>query len=405
MAANRYRVTFNGFKVNAETWDSVANDDGQHDDVFFESVNKKSRSDGSVVYNGETSTFVSAVMGDISSPATLGPRVKAGSAQRPWWQGGGREGGLISGDTFPEGTPWAAPLPHELGRDYPPCGIFEDDIADDEVVYLVPSMWEWDITSPFGGWLDWLVSTDAQFGERAKKAFAPVAGAYSWIFDAVSLGINTVGSLQGMFQPLGKAATRPIGVTRDPQNPDNGVFSPKIIELTRKSADALLGSNPTGRGPGVLEIPYVDDPYLRGRYTLYLQLHRVGGSPGPGPTNRLAAGQRLLRGQRLTSTGGRFQLCLQEDGNFVLYDGIPSVQTAIWATHTEALPEVSRPTHADMQVDGHLVLYNDAMWPSWGTGVFGPSFVNPYLEVQDDGNLVIYHSGRVPVWASNTQRP
>ena len=36
--------------------------------------------------------------------------------------------------------------------------------------------------------------------------------------------------------------------------------------------------------------------------------------------------------------------------------------------------------------------------------VFGPSFINPYLEMQDDGNLVIYHNGRTPIWASGTAR-
>jgi hypothetical protein len=404
MATTRYRVTFNGFTVVSQSWDTALEEDGRGDETWFQSVNKKSRKDGTIIYGGDTSTFVSAVMGDVSSPSTLGRRIKAGSAQRPWWQGGGFEGGLINGDQFPSTAPWTPPLPHELGRDYPPCMTWEDNIADDEVVHIVPAVCEWDTASALGGWLDWQVATDAQFGERAKKVFGPVSGPYSWIFDAVSLGIQTVGTLQGLFQPLGKAGSRPIGITRDPNNPSEGVFNPKVIELTRASADALINANPTGRGPGVLSIPYQDDPYLRGHYVLYLQVHRLGTTPDPS-SSQLLTGQRLPRGQRLVSPNGRFTLQMQDDGNLVLYDGTPAVQTALWATHTDNLSDQFRPTHADMQTDGHLVLYNDAMRPAWGTGVFGPTYIHPYLELQDDGNIVIYHNGRQPIWATNTQRP
>lgn len=198
MASTRFRVTFNGFTVISETWDDATNTDGQHDEVFFKSVNKKAKSNGTIVYGGDSNTFVSATMGDVSSPATLGRRIKAGRAQRPWWQGGGFNGGLINGDQFPPIEPWAPPRPEELGRDYPPCMIWEDDIADDEVVHLVPSIWEWDGgAGAANGWLSWQVATDAQFGERAKRAFGPVAGPYDWIFEAVSLGIQTAGTLQG----------------------------------------------------------------------------------------------------------------------------------------------------------------------------------------------------------------
>jgi hypothetical protein len=129
--------------------------------------------------------------------------------------------------------------------------------------------------------------------------------------------------------------------------------------------------------------------------------------PGSGNTggNQLQAGQRLPRDQRLTSANGRFTLVMQADGNLVLYDNGSGGQSAIWATNTWTLAQDRRPTHADMQTDGNLVLYNDAMQPAWGTGIFGPNFINPYLELQDDGNLVIYHDGRRPLWATNTARP
>jgi hypothetical protein len=400
--ANRYRVTFNGFTVKSETWDDATNTDGQHDEVFFQSVARKTRKDGTVIYNGDMTTKITATMGDVSSPATLGARVKAGSAERPWWQGGGQEGGLINGDTFPS-TPTLPPQFHEMANDYPPCMIWEDTIADDEVVHIIPSIWEWDTASVLGGWLQALVQTDTQFGERAKKAFEPVTGAYGWIFDAVSLGIQTLGSIEGLFQPLGRPYSRPIGMTRDPANRNDGVFNPRIIELTPASAEALINANPTGAAAGLLAVQYVDDPYLRGHYVLYLQLHRVP-SEIPREAHKLSTGGSLRRGDTLISRNGRFTLWMQPDGNLVLYDGAPAVGTAYWSTDTWRLPEPKRPTHVDMQADGHLVTYNDLMWPSWGTGVFGPNYIQPYLELLDNGNLVIFHNGQTPVWSTNTAR-
>ena len=145
---------------------------------------------------------------------------------------------------------------------------------------------------------------------------------------------------------------------------------------------------------------YVEDP-TPGSATLELTAFGTQ-SPGGGTTNtgQLPAGQRLTRGQEVVSPSGRFHLTLQTDGNLVLYDG----QSPIWATGTWNLPTDRSPTHADMQADGNLVLYNDAMQPAWAAGVFGSSYVNPYLQVQDDGNLVIYHNGRTPLWASGTAR-
>jgi chitinase len=127
-----------------------------------------------------------------------------------------------------------------------------------------------------------------------------------------------------------------------------------------------------------------------------------GGGGNPGGQNQLTAGQRLVRGQELVSSNGRFHLVMQTDGNLVIYDGTPGAHPR-WATGTWNLPDDRRPTHADMQGDGNLVLYNDANQAAWAAGVFGANFANPYLEMQDDGNLVIYHNGRTPVWASGTQ--
>jgi hypothetical protein len=121
--------------------------------------------------------------------------------------------------------------------------------------------------------------------------------------------------------------------------------------------------------------------------------------------SELAAGQSLRSGEKLTSPNGRFTLWMQGDGNLVLYDGPLTVGNARWATSTWTLPPAARPTHADMQNDGHLVLYNDAMQPAWGSGIWGAQYAGAKLVLQDDGNLVIYLPNGTPLWASNTGPP
>jgi hypothetical protein len=274
MTANRYRVTWNGLQVITQTWDDVLNRDGQADEVFFRCEKKKAKSDGTIVYGGSTSSpFVSMTMGDTSSPATLGPRIQAGSGTQ--W-GGRVVGGLMSGDVFPI-PPWTAPSASQLTNNYPPCLIWEDDIDQNEVVSLIPTIWEWDGGAGFmNGWLQWQVDTDTKFGSRAKDVFGTAAGPYKWIFDAVSLGIQTAGTLQGLFSPLGQPGDRPIGIQRDPSNPKNGLFSPQIIELTKASAEALLAANLNGKGNGIFSVEYRDDSYLRGDYLLWFQITRIG---------------------------------------------------------------------------------------------------------------------------------
>src|SRR5688572_10753741 len=106
--------------------------------------------------------------------------------------------------------------------------------------------------------------------------------------------------------------------------------------------------------------------------------------------NRLEAGQRLNLDSKLTSPNGRFTLWMQPDSNLVLYDGTIDVSHAYWATGTNDLSARQRPTHFDMQVDAHAVLYDNTMTPRWSSGTWGLAFSSPYLALQDDGNLVIF---------------
>lgn len=111
----------------------------------------------------------------------------------------------------------------------------------------------------------------------------------------------------------------------------------------------------------------------------------------PADTWRMAAGERLLPGQQLTSKDGRFALKVQQDGNLVLWFG----STPLWASGTATGRSVY------LHNNGDLVSLTDPagspLWflpPAGGTGV---------LILQNDGNLVLKTSsaGSV-VWQSNT---
>ena len=114
----------------------------------------------------------------------------------------------------------------------------------------------------------------------------------------------------------------------------------------------------------------------------------------------LDAGESLESGQALTSANGRYTLVMQTDGNLVLYEGEPSIATAVWATNTWELPEESRPARADMQEDGNFVLYSAFGVPAWATGTDG--YPGATLVLQDDRNIVVYAADGRPLWASGT---
>lgn len=92
----------------------------------------------------------------------------------------------------------------------------------------------------------------------------------------------------------------------------------------------------------------------------------------------LKAGQALAAGQALLSSGGKYSLDLQGDGNLVIYrraDGLP-----IWASGTGAGSVLT------MQGDGNLVLYADGGVPTWASDTFTPG---SWAVLTDRGELRI----------------
>ena len=112
---------------------------------------------------------------------------------------------------------------------------------------------------------------------------------------------------------------------------------------------------------------------------------------GHGMSDRLMNGEKLERGQSLTSRNGAYTLTLQEDGNLVLAAG----GQAVWATDTNR----QNAERLEVQRDGNCVLYMPDN-PIWHTDTKGAKDVR--LLLQDDRNLVLYGFDG-PAWASNTE--
>lgn len=104
----------------------------------------------------------------------------------------------------------------------------------------------------------------------------------------------------------------------------------------------------------------------------------------------LNTGQKLGRGDSLTSNNGAYTLTLQEDGNLVL----ATRGEAVWATSTNG----EGADRAEVQGDGNFVVYAGDK-PVWHTDTKGKKDVK--LVLQDDRNVVLY-SGSGVAWASNT---
>ena len=110
------------------------------------------------------------------------------------------------------------------------------------------------------------------------------------------------------------------------------------------------------------------------------------------PRDTLQSGGRLLSGQSLTSSNGRYRLVYQTDGNLVLYDDVE--RTIPWASGTAG----TSAGMALMQGDGNFVVYDAQMNGLWSTGTAGNA--NARLALQSDGNVVVYRADGVALWGA-----
>jgi LysM repeat protein len=105
----------------------------------------------------------------------------------------------------------------------------------------------------------------------------------------------------------------------------------------------------------------------------------------------LTEGQKLVKGESLTSSNGAYTLTLQDDGNLVL----AARGHAIWSSGTNGEDVV----RAEVQSDGNFVAYAGDK-PVWHTDTKGKK--NVRLVLQDDRNLVLY-SADGSAWSSKTE--
>ena len=120
----------------------------------------------------------------------------------------------------------------------------------------------------------------------------------------------------------------------------------------------------------------------------------IYGAVATAQRDRLLSGARLLPGQSITSTNGRFRLLFQTDGNLVLYDDVE--RSAPWSSNTSTNTAGISAGHVIMQTDGNLVVYDAQGRDHWSTGT--PGNASAYLVVQPDGNLVVYRPDGGTPW-------
>ena len=104
------------------------------------------------------------------------------------------------------------------------------------------------------------------------------------------------------------------------------------------------------------------------------------------PGEALQPGLQPCHRQSITSLNKKFKLIYQEDGNLCvyIYPEIPEYNCCIWATNTNG----TVPGKAVLQNDGNFVVYDGNNIPVRATGTKGK--IPSYLQMESDGNLVLY---------------
>ena len=162
----------------------------------------------------------------------------------------------------------------------------------------------------------------------------------------------------------------------------------------RACPDAVCGSSgstatTTGKGGNGAQRPPLDKPPA--------PVAPPGSAAPEGTTrpttDRLRPGQRLARGETLTSADGRYHLTLREsDGNLVI---IEDRKTVIWSMGPR--PDAGWLTN---QLDGNIVLYRRDGTSIWASGTVGAS--NSTLYLLDDGNLALLDPAERMVWETDS---
>jgi hypothetical protein len=262
--AGRFRVTLTGFTVTRQTNDNILESDGKGDEVYilidlaqydnyfqYSQYDNPNRSPSVVPLVAPLSTYNdliirrgqivrrslnSSVMGDTNNYGSPS-RIQAGSASGM--------GGLRTADNFPTNEPWSfAGAPR---TDQPPMLLWEGDLRrGQDLVVIIPTIWEWDGGNP---------QLRAQFALDVTRFFTDAVYAnhtFGWQF-------FTGGDAFG-------AGDRPIGML------GHGLWEPKGLLLNFDNAQWATTNLPSHFGTGVVEIRYAKETE---DYSLYLKIERV----------------------------------------------------------------------------------------------------------------------------------
>jgi hypothetical protein len=257
--AGRIRISFAGFDCYRETWDDILHSDGKGDEVFFTFAFTQADRNGNTKMSYDKRT---GVYGDATGP--FRNRISAGSWVDVF---GNNRGGIKAGDNF---------RCNDL--------IGEYDLADGDVLTIVPIGWEHD---PIADNSQGTMSVIKGMYNAINQKVAPIMIGFNVltgniagvVMNSASLGLSSIkaGGDQG---ELGKAGTRPIGMQK------YGDFSPKLVALNTPNLSTIVNSN-FGFGNGIIAVNYdeVEAGNLRdhGIYSILLKVEYFPAAPTPTP--------------------------------------------------------------------------------------------------------------------------
>jgi len=112
----------------------------------------------------------------------------------------------------------------------------------------------------------------------------------------------------------------------------------------------------------------------------------------------LLSGHTLGNLQELTSANGKFRLCMQDNGNLVLY----SAQEPIWSSRTQNKGQP--PFRLIMQRDNQLCIYDGSGLPTWKSQTRAEGASGGCAKLRNSGSFVIYDGDGMsnPLWCTRT---
>merc|ERR1711934_218170 len=118
------------------------------------------------------------------------------------------------------------------------------------------------------------------------------------------------------------------------------------------------------------------------------------------PSNCIPQQGGLLAGGEIRSNNGEYRLCMQDDGNLVVYRTSDNHPT--WATKTNN-EHGNGKNYCMFQGDHNFVVYDESGQYHWASAISNGEAPGPaHLIMQDDGNLVQYTTDLRPVWCTRT---